>query len=200
MKKLLAVCAAAALIGSLGCSSAFASPLKNYDAGKFAIDAGLTIPTNMKLSGYKLSKSNSGYAGATVGLGKNMALNYQWDNYKCDEGRTRAQQLNLNYKLLPGLAAYVGYMNIDTKGAGHSDKENSGHIGLVAAYDIPLLFTVWGKANVGIKNSGYELGLSKALFNNLELNASYFNHKFDEAYGKDDVKSRGVKLGVTVKF
>lgn len=193
----------AAICLAATCSlSAYASPLKNYDAGKVAIDAGITLPSSLKGDNYKFSKSNSTYLGATVGLGQNTALNYKWNNYKADEAKTRAQQFNLMYKVLPGLSAYAGYLHADTSSDSFSGKtKNSGQVGLQAAYDIPLLFTVWGNVGVGTKNAGYEIGVSKAIFNNVELNASYYDQKFNDAFGDDkDMKAKGVNLGVTVKF
>ena len=39
----------AAICLATTCSlSAYASPLKNYDAGKVAIDAGITLPSSLK--------------------------------------------------------------------------------------------------------------------------------------------------------
>lgn len=201
MKKSLSLMTAALL--ALGLSTiAFASPLKNYDAGHVAIDAGVTLPSSVKGDNYKMSKSNSTYAGATLGIGNDMALNYKWNNYKADEAKTRAQQFNLMYKVLPGLSAYAGYLHADTSSDIASGKtKNSGQVGLSAAYDIPLLFTVWGNVGVGTKNAGYEIGVSKAIFNNVELNASYYDQKFNDAFGDDkDMKAKGVNLGVTVKF
>ncbi|WP_444349999.1 hypothetical protein, partial [Phascolarctobacterium succinatutens] len=55
----------AAICLATTCSlSAYASPLKNYDAGKVAIDAGITLPSSLKGDNYKFSKSNSTYLGA----------------------------------------------------------------------------------------------------------------------------------------
>lgn len=49
----------AAICLATTCSlSAYASPLKNYDAGKVAIDAGITLPSSLKGDNYKFSKSN----------------------------------------------------------------------------------------------------------------------------------------------
>lgn len=190
------VCAAFA------CNSiASASPLKDYEPGKAAIDAGITLPSSLKGGGYKMSKSNSGYWGGTVGLGSDMALNYKWNNYKAKDNRTRAQQVNLMYKLLPGVSAYAGYVHANTKNGIVGRTQNSGQVGLSAAYDIPLLFTVWGNVGVGTKNAGYEVGISKPLFNNLEINASYYDQKFKDALAHDnDIKAKGVNLGLTFKF
>jgi hypothetical protein len=200
MKKLSIALTAGMLVVALT-ATAYASPLKNYNPGKVAIDAGVTLPTSIKGDNYKLSKSNSTYLGATAGIGSNMALNYKWNNYKADQGKTRAQQLNLMYKFLPGISAYAGYLNADTSTDFGGKTKNSGQVGLVAAYDIPLLFTVWGNIGVGNKNAGYEIGISKPILNNLEVNASYYDQKFNDAIADDrDVKAKGVNLGLTVKF
>lgn len=201
MKKTITALSACLLAAAALSASALASPLKNYDAGKIAIDAGVTLPSSLKGGNYKMSKSDSTYLGATVGIGSNMALNYKWNNYKADQGKTRAQQLNLMYKLLPGISAYAGYLNADTSTDFGGKAKNSGQVGLSAAYDIPLLFTVWGNVGVGNKNSGYEIGVSKPILNNLELNASYYDQKFNDALGDDgDMRAKGVNLGLTVKF
>lgn len=200
MKKLALALAACCLATSIG-TTAFASPLKNYNAGKIAVDAGISLPSSIEGGNYKMSKSDSTYFGATAGIGSNMALNYKWNNYKADQGKTRAQQFNLMYKLVPGISAYAGYLNTDTSTDFGGKTKNSGQIGLVAAYDIPLLFTVWGNVGLGNKNGGYEIGISKPIFNNVELNASYYDQKFDDALGDDkDMKAKGVNLGLTVKF
>lgn len=194
----LSICACAAFtFGSV----VSASPLKNYDAGKIAVDAGVTLPTSIKGGDYKMSKSDSVYLGGTVGLGSNTALNYKLNNYKAEGNKTRAQQVNLMYKLLPGVSAYAGYVNADTKYEGYKNTQNSGQFGLSAAYDIPFLFTVWGDVGVGTKNSGYEIGISKPIFNNLELNASYYDKRFKDALPqKNALKAKGVNLGLTFKF
>lgn len=200
MKKLLIAGTFGALLAMMT-SAAFASPLKNYNAGKIAVDAGLSLPSSIEGGNYRMSKSDSTYFGATAGIGSDMALNYKWNNYKADQGKTRAQQVNLLYKFLPGLSAYAGYLNADTSADFGGKTKNSGQVGLVAAYDIPLLFTVWGNVGVGNKNGGYEIGLSKPILNNIEVNASYYNQKFSDALGDDqDIKAKGVNLGLTVKF
>lgn len=202
MKKIYAVLLASAVITAGLSTAAYASPLKSYEPGKVAIDAGITLPSSIEGDNYKMSKSDSTYLGATVGLGSNTALNYRWDNFKADEGKTRTQQLNLMYKLLPNLSAYAGYLNADTSTdhmGGHNN--NSGQIGLQAQFELPLLFTVWGNVGYGDKNKSYEIGVSKPILNNVELNFSYYDHKFQEALGDDgDMKARGVNMGVTVKF
>ena len=202
MKKFYAALTAAAIMTACFSTSAFAAPLKNYDVGKFAVDAGITFPSSLKGGNYKMSKSDSSYYGATVGIGKRMALNYQWDKYKGSDGDLSAQQFNLMYQLLPNVSAYAGWLGADADTEQYGGKKkNSAHAGLQAHFDIPLLFTVWGNVGVGTKSSAYEIGITKPLFNNIELNLSYYDGKFKDVLENDaEMRAKGVQMGVTVKF
>lgn len=202
MKKFYAALTATAIMTACFSTSAFAAPLKNYDVGKFAVDAGITFPSSLKGGNYKMSKSDSSYYGATVGIGKRMALNYQWDKYKGSDGDLTAQQFNLMYQLLPNVSAYAGWLGADADvDFSSGKKKNSAHAGLQAHFDIPLLFTVYGNVGVGTKSSAYEIGISKPLFNNIELNLSYYDGKFKDVLENDaEMRAKGVQMGVTVKF
>lgn len=202
MKKFYAALTAAAIMTACFSTSAFAAPLKNYDVGKFSVDAGITFPSSLKGGNYKMSKSDSSYYGATVGIGKRMALNYQWDKYKGNDGDLTAQQFNLMYQLLPNVSAYAGWLGADADvDFGNGKKKNSAHAGLQAHFDIPLLFTVYGNVGVGTKSNAYEIGISKPLFNNIELNLSYYDGKFKDVIdGDEEMRAKGVQMGVTVKF
>ena len=202
MKKFFVALSAAAFITSFFITSAFAAPLKNYDAGKFAIDAGITFPSSLKGGNIKMSKSDSAYYGATVGIGKRMAVNYQHDQYKGSDGKLTAQQFNLMYQVLPNVSAYAGWLGADADvDAMSGKKKNSAHAGLQAHFDIPLLFTVWGNIGAGTKSNYYEIGITKPLFNNIELNMSYYDGKFKDVLDDgEDMKAKGVQMGVTVKF
>ena len=202
MKKFYAILTAAAVMTACFSTSAFAAPLKNYDVGKFSVDAGITFPSSLKGGNYKMSKSDSSYYGATVGIGKRMALNYQWDKYKGSDGDLTAQQFNLMYQLLPNVSAYAGWLGADADvDFGNGKKKNSAHAGLQAHFDIPLLFTVYGNVGIGTKSNAYEIGISKPLFNNIELNLSYYDGKFKDVIdGDDEMRAKGVQMGVTVKF
>ena len=202
MKKFYAALTTAAIMTACFSTSAFAAPLKNYDVGKFSVDAGITFPSSLKGGNYKMSKSDSSYYGATVGIGKRMALNYQWDKYKGSDGDLTAQQFNLMYQLLPNVSAYAGWLGADADvDFGNGKKKNSAHAGLQAHFDIPLLFTVYGNVGVGTKSNAYEIGISKPLFNNIELNLSYYDGKFKDVIdGDEEMRAKGVQMGVTVKF
>ena len=202
MKKIYAALTAAAIMTACFSTSAFAAPLKNYDAGKFAIDAGITFPSSLEGGNYKMSKSDSSYYGATVGIGKRMAVNYNYDQFKGSDGDLTAQQFNLMYQVLPNVSAYAGWLGAeaDTDKYG-GKKKNSGHIGLQAHFDIPLLFTVWGNVSAGTKSTAYEIGITKPIFNNIELNLSYYDGKYEELLNDgEDMKAKGVQMGVTLKF
>ena len=201
MKKFYAALTAAAIMTACFSTSAFAAPLKNYDAGKFAIDAGITFPSSLKGGNYKMSKSDSAYYGATVGIGKRMAVNYNYDKFKGSEGNLTAQQFNLMYQVLPNVSAYAGWLGAEADTDFGGKKKNSAHAGLQAHFDIPLLFTVWGNIGVGTKSTAYEIGITKPLFNNIELNMSYYNGKYKDLLEDDaEMKAKGVQMGVTVKF
>ncbi len=201
MKQTFSVALAAAVISMACVHPAAAAPLENYSLGRLAIDAGVNIPSSLHDGNYKLSKSDTAYLGASIGLGSNLALNYKWENYKGSNVKTHAQQLNLLYKLIPNLSVYAGYVDADTDadyGRGHIKK--SGQIGLQAYIDFPLLFTLWGNVGYGNKHSAYEIGVAKPILNNLEINLSYYDHKFKDALADGDLRGRGLNLGLTVKL
>ena len=201
MKKFYAALTAATIMTACFSTSAFAAPLKNYDAGKFAIDAGVTLPSTLKGGNYKMSKSDSSYYGATVGIGKRMAVNYNYDQFKGGDGDLTAQQFNLMYQVLPNVSAYAGWVGAEADTNFGGKKKNSAHAGLQAHFDIPLLFTVWGNVSAGTKSTAYEIGISKPLFNNIELNLSYYDGKYKDLLADDaEMKAKGVQMGVTVKF
>lgn len=200
MKKTMIFALALALGVSAVCA---ASPLKNYGSGKVAIDFGLNTPTSNTYEGTSVgSKKSSPYAGVTVGLSDKTALNYKWNQYK-NSGSTKvqAQQLNFMYKVIPELDLYAGYVNSDVDLHGSSRSRDSLQFGVQGRVELPFLCTLWGRAGVGTKVNGYEIGVSRSLLSNMELNLSYYDNKFrNSAPGNSDVKTKGVNLGMTVKF
>ena len=183
-------------------SPALAAPLKNYDRGHFSVDAGGTIPTNLSFSDYMHpKKATSLYFGGYAGLGGNTALNYRMNQYRTSGSeKITANQLNLMYKFLPQVAVYAGYLNTRTDVNDISGTSNSGQVGLQARVDIPLLFTVWGQAGIGKKMNSWEIGLTKALFNNIDLNVSYYDSVFKNLSQGGEAKARGINAGVSVTF
>ena len=202
MKKPVSIFTATLFFAILVSATASASPLKNYGQGHFAIDAGATIPTNLHFTDYTNPKKATGfYFGGTAGLGGKTAVNYKMNQFRTDGSeKITAQQLNLMYKIIPQVAAYAGYVNAKTDVNHVSKSSNSGQIGLQARFDIPLLFTVWGQAGIGNKMNSWEIGISKPLFNNLDLNVSYYDNTFKKLSQGGEAKARGVNAGVTLKF
>ena len=202
MKKLSTIAAVAALAALAVCSTAAASPLKNYNPGAVGVSVGGNIPTSMYFSDYSThGKSSSWYGDATLGLGHNTALNYRYNLYKTkDSSKVKFQQTNLMYKVLPVLSAYAGYVNTTADVDGRSKSTNSGQIGLQARVDLPLLFTVWGRAGVGNKLNTMEIGVSKPLLNNLEVDLSYYDNKFKKLSQGGSATTRGINAGLTLNF
>lgn len=202
MHKFIPAVTAALLVTTIVTATVSASPLKNYETGHAAIDIGGTFPTNLKFSDYwSHKKAASVYGGVTVGLGGNTAVNYKFNQYRTSgDEKITAQQLNLMYKVLPQVAVYAGYVNARTTVDERSRTSNSGQIGVQARVDIPLLFTVWGQAGVGNKMNSWEIGLSKPLLNNLDLNISYYDNKFKKLDQGGEAKAKGIHAGVTLKF
>ena len=183
MKKTLILSLALALGITTVCA---ASPLKNYNAGKVAVDLGLNVPTSNTYEGHS--------------LGSNTAVNYKWNQYKnSGSNKVEAQQLNLMYKVLPVLDVYAGYVDSDIKLHGDSRSRSSGQVGVQGRVELPFLCTLWGRAGVGNKLNSYEIGLSRTLVSNVELNLSYYDNKFkDSAPGGSDVKTKRVEMVETI--
>ena len=201
MKKVLAVL----LLCGCGClyygGQACASPLKNYGPGHVAVSVGGTIPTNMHFTEYDTdSKKASVYGGVTAGIGSNTALNYKYDTYKTSSDDITTNQLNLMYQFIPGLSVYGGYLHAKTDLADMDRNSNSGQIGLQGRIDIPLLFTVWGSAGYGNKLNSFEIGVSKPVLNNLDVDVSYYDNRFKKLDQGGDATTRGVRAGLTIKF
>ena len=58
-----------------------------------------------------------------------------------------------------------------------------------------LFSVLYGQSRRGNKLNSYEIGLSRTLVSNVELNLSYYDNKFkDSAPGGSDVKTKGVNM------
>lgn len=201
MKKTFTLTLATVLATAI-CCTAMASPLRNFSRGKIAIDAGGNLPTSMEFTEHKtFGKPDSCYGGLTLGLGSRSAINAGYDLYKVKhDNKVRTQQLNLMYQLLPQLTAYAGYVDTNTQLNGVKDSTHSGQIGLQGSFKIPLVCTIWGRAAVGNKLTTTEVGVSRSLLNNIDLNLSYYDNRFKKLPQGGELKAKGVKAGLTVKF
>lgn len=175
------------------CGSAFAAPSVDFDKGR--VSASLGIP--LVDSHYKVESFDKhyGYGDVTVGLGGNLALNYRHNGYNADGNdiRFRSDEYNVMYKVLPNIALYGGYV----KGTASSEKsanelsKDQVQVGARVSLELPLLFTVWADGAYSPDMRGFELGVSRPIMNNLDLDVTYFN---------ENDKVKGIKTGLTVKF
>ena len=202
MFKFLFISATTILCAVVLASGTSAAPLKNHDSGHFAIEVGGTLPTNLHFSDYgHPKKATSMYGGGTVGLGGKTAVNYRFNQFRTSGSeKITAQQVNLMYKVLPPVSVFAGYLNAKTTVDDATSTSNSGQVGVQTSVDIPLLFTVWGRAGVGNKINSWEIGLAKPLFNNLDFDLSYYDAKFKNLDQGGSAKARGLNLGLSMKF
>lgn len=145
-------------------------------------------------------KKVSTYGGVTAGLGGRTALHYRYDQYRSNQDDIQTNQLNLMYQVIPGLSVYGGYVHAKTDVADWDKSSDSAQVGLQGRFDIPLLFTVWGTAGYGDKLNSFEIGVSKPLLNNLDVDVSYYSNRFKKLDQGGDAESRGVRAGLTIKF
>jgi opacity protein-like surface antigen len=182
-------------------SQAAASPLKNYSAGRVAVSGGGTFPTSIEFDDFDTEgKKASVYGGVTAGLGGKTALNYRYDQYQTDHDDIQTNQLNLMYQVIPGLSVYGGYVHAKTDVHDWEESSNSAQVGLQGRIDIPLLFTIWGTAGYGSKLNTFEIGVSKPILNNLDVDVSYYSNRFKDLDQGGDADSHGVRAGLTFKF
>ena len=182
------------LICAMGvCSSVFAAPSVDFNKG--SISASLGIP--LVDSHYKVESFDKhyGYGDVTVGLGGNLALNYRHNGYNADgtDIRFRSNEYNVMYKVLPNVAVYGGYIEgtASSEKFGREVSKDQAQIGARVSLALPLLFTVWADGAYSSDMKGFELGISRPIMNNLDLDVAYFN---------ENDKIKGVKTGLTVKF
>lgn len=202
MQKLASILAITAVLVGTGVPLASASPLKNLEPGKVAIDLGYSSPTSVNFTDHNNDgKKGTVYGGVTVGVAHKTGVNYKYNEFKSNSSnKAIVQQLNLIYNVAPHVNVYGGLVNAKTTVSDDSHTNNSGQIGLQGSFDIPLFCTVYGSVGVGNKMNSWEIGLSKALVNNLDLNLSYSDYRLKDINQGGDLKTRGINVGLTLKF
>lgn len=192
-------------------SVAFASPLVNYDQGNAAVTIGASISPDAELetSGKSVDfdASTAIYGIATVGLGDNWGIGYKYKKNNIDDNSVdadlKAHQFNVYYKAAPGLTAFAGYDKSDyngtVDGASVDDSNNGFHAGIIGRAPLALGWSAWGLIGAGNKLNEYEVGISKTIFVNTELDLSYSRTEYKDL-SNVDFTSKGVNLGLTFKF
>jgi predicted porin len=197
-------------------SVSLASPLTDYSPGKTAID--LNWFPNGTLDGSWGSvdgKRGNIDWGVTTGLGNKFALQYrQFNPESKDIGvpsyrfGMRTQEVNVLYQLNKNVSAFVGWhqAKLHSSGITASDR-NTFQAGLVGNTKIAPKTTLYGVVGVGSNLVNTETGVAYEVGKDLDLNVFYRYKKIDkleynisgETY-KDDLKFKGVGVGLTYKF
>jgi len=211
-------------------SSAFASPLMDYSAGKTSIDltfrnSGIEETTPGWVQFFPRKSSNVD-AAVTVGLGNNFAVQYRDFTTKSGnrlypelDGDTDSvyekysvQEFNAMYKLNKNVAAYVGTVKGKLNFVDLTDSQWSGggsktftQFGLVGVVPISSKTDIFANVSVGKDYKNYEVGVSYAINSNLDFNVSYRQVKTEIFIPGPDgglIKHKidGLGFGATYKF
>jgi len=217
------------LIAMLISNVALAAPLTDFSLGKTAIDVTLYPSMNTSLTnnyGYDQSPNTDGIfeLGATVGLGKGLALQYnqfnpetKWFNGDWEKVRLNSYEFNVLKQIATCdrsfVAAFIGINRVgitdSLTGAPdtYSDNKNVFQYGLVASQKIGPKNTkvsLFGKAGFGQDLANIEVGAAYALSKNLDINVNYRvlnvkNISFG-AYTLVNSEFKGLGIGLTGKF
>ena len=195
---------------------AFASPLQNYDAGKAEVNVGTTLAPAMASGSdngetFKSDVKNKINGGATVGLGRNLALQFKYvDSQQKPSGtelNMRTQEYNLRYKVDKNVSVYAGEMHARA-GVKNSFVDASATRNIFQAgvqYEAPLSKNVTGWAGMGFGSNmqHYEAGIGYALTENLDLDLSYQYTQvkdFERNDRKYNTTVKGLYAGLSFKF
>lgn len=228
-KKMVNVLTCGALLCAMG--TAGAAPATDYDAGKVTLEAGAVLAPDTKISfagdKYTGDDKTRFYGGATVGLGNNIALSYQYAEAKVNNiqplpnsyGTFKTQDINLNYKINENLYAYMG--DLHAKGHAHAvATTRSGSWTTTSTADVRSSndrFQVgvryvstpidhvgfWAGIGGGEHLFRAELGGYYNITPNLDFDLSYRYMKFNKVGASDsetDLKLKGLYTGVSYHF
>jgi outer membrane immunogenic protein len=202
MKKILAAVVAA---GLLPVCVAGASPMTDITPGKVQIDANVTVGSSIKgkRDGHTVDfDGDTRYrAGATVGIGDNLALDYVYSAHEGDDDASvQSHQVNLVYQFNPYLYGFGGYVRNRADHRDYTDNTNGFQVGAIGRLPLTDRLTGWGKVGYGNTITQYEVGMGYAITDNWEANVSYNDSKYKDFSGDTDVKTHGVNVGVSYKF
>ena len=187
-------------------SAAFASPLDDYDMGKFSIDLGTSISPDMDVNGHSLDGKSRINGGVTAGLGSNWALQFRYADNKSDAFRgnnynLKAQEYNALYRVNPNFSIFAGLVNARVERGNYDDSQKGFQVGLLGQMDFTDRFNGWASVAAGDTSNAYEIGLGYGLTEMVDLNLFYRYAKYDDFDGSvDDVTTKGLNAGVTVRF
>lgn len=202
----LAVCMSISTAG-------MAAPLQDYSVGKGEVNVGTTLALAMATGSHdggtvKSDVKNKLQGGASIGLGKNMALQFKYSDAEQkpsdDDICFRTQEYNLRYKLDKNVSVYAGDMHARLANEDvFSATRNIFQVGV--QYEAPLSksMTGWVAMGFGSNMQHYEAGVGYALAQNLDLDLSYQYTQvkdFDLGGSKVDSTMKGLYAGLSFRF
>ena len=203
------------LLGLAVCMSistaAMASPLNDYSMGKGEVNVGTTLAPAMATgaNGYttKSDVKNKLQGGATVGVGRNLALQFKYSDAEQKPSnqdiRFRTQEYNLRYKVDKNFSVYAGDMHARLANDYAAATRNIFQVGV--QYETPLgkNLTGWAAIGLGSNLQHYEAGVGYALAQNVDLDLSYQYTQvkdFEVSGTKLDSTMKGLYAGLSFKF
>ena len=191
----------AAVMGITMCAgTGFAAPATNYDAGAVTVEAGMSIAPDMQINGFSGDDKTRPYAGATVGLGSDFALQYQYADNKASNVGMRMQEFNLNYKAGKNTYIYAGNLNVKGTSAASGISDNRVQVGVKYVAPAGDKTNWWVGGAVGDDLWRAEIGGSYALAPNVDWDLSYQYTDVKNVDDVADVKTRGLYTGLTFKL
>ena len=223
MKKYITSALALSFAINAANSAVLASPLKDYDAGKAQIELGINIAPKLEVDRFNpnLDEKKRMYAGATVGLGNNLAVQYRYMNNRGTDSRyfggtaqaeLKIHELDLHYKVIDNLSAFLGY-NVAKYKAGIYNipisamytytgtvdgTKRTAVVGVQYVQPLGSRADVFARLGVGSKTWQGEIGASYNLVAGLDFDLAYRYNHYKLSGIKTDAK--GLYTGLSYKF
>lgn len=205
MKKTICIFTACMAVGS---SIGLAAPANaSYEQGKVTVDLAMELSPTFNTDSAGTTIKHDGESqfkgGATVGLGHNFALQYQYSKNKMkevvsrgannsgtetDNGEVTSNEVNLLYKVSPNLSAYIGNqhvngsMNFDfvfddpANGSIHTaidSSKNYAQAGVIVQQELSKQLTGWASVGIGPDLTDYKIGLAYKVNKNVDFDVYY---------------------------
>ncbi len=215
MKKIYLLTTCIALITA----TAFAAPQTDIKKGETAIDIGVISPKEA-LSGWDFPGKSNPDIGITSGLSDRYALQYKYHGLTSKEHITsnpltnehlelNTQELNILYKLSKNTDVFIGVNrlqgdDIEPIRTLSYETKNTFQYGITSKIPLGNNIDAWGTVATGSDLLSCELGVSKSLSKNTDLNLYYRYMENKNINLKHfipfDFESNGFGLGITMKF
>ncbi len=197
-----------ALMGMTLCAgTSFASPATNYAPGAVTIEAGINAAPSMKVGDADGDDKSRPYAGVTVGLGSNFALQYKYSDNKVNDldgsgfhAGMKTQEYNIAYQAGPNTYVYAGDMSCKGTGVLSSSSDDRFQVGVRYVAPAGDKTNWWVGGAVGDSLWRAEIGASYAVAPNVDWDLSYQYTQVNDYHDAVDVKTQGLYTGLTFKL